>query len=368
MEVVDNGYRTITGLTTGKKTSNLFRYASGKNAGRRNGTTAKKQALLEATAIWNKRRELGYFKRIKDVDKKLAGVDVMLAHTLDDFLDPTKPKRFVDVTKGVLVQNKYNGVRCTARLERGRVVLRSREFQIWGSVPHINKDLEQFFAAHPTAVLDGELYNYDLRQKLNELIKIVRTEKPTVDDNVKSEQMVRYYVYDGYNFGRDLGEDSPYTMRKEFIDAALQRYTKYCRKVKTWAVSSMADLESLYERFLAVGDEGAIIRIPSSGYEHGRSRNLLKYKPEDDDEGTLLTVEEGKGNWAGAAKRFTIRWHGKVFAGAFKGKYARCVEFFRERAKWIGRTDITFFYTGFSGLGTPNYARIDPDNCIKGDR
>lgn len=33
----------------------------------------------------------------------------------------------------------------------------------------------------------------------------------------------------------------------------------------------------------------------------------------------------------------------------------------------IDRT-VTFLYNGLTGLGTPNYARMDIKNCFKGDR
>jgi len=30
--------------------------------------------------------------------------------------------------------------------------------------------------------------------------------------------------------------------------------------------------------------------------------------------------------------------------------------------------EVTFLYMGLTGLGTPNFARVDPDNCFKNDR
>jgi hypothetical protein len=29
---------------------------------------------------------------------------------------------------------------------------------------------------------------------------------------------------------------------------------------------------------------------------------------------------------------------------------------------------VTFLYMGLTGPGTPNYGRVDPDNCFKSDR
>jgi len=94
---------------------------------------------------------------------------------------------------------------------------------------------------------------------------------------------------------------------------------------------------------------------------------LLKYKPEDDDEATIIDIIEGTGNWAGTAKTCTLEWKGKKFDATFKGTHEQGVDRLKHKKDWIGKT-VTFLYTGLTGLGVPNYARIDPDNCFKGDR
>jgi ATP-dependent DNA ligase len=366
IEALDGRIRTIYGPVGGKVTTTAWYDSKPSNEGRANARTAVQQAEFEAKALWKKKIEVrSCFEDISKIDTKTVGLDVMLAYTLDDFLDP-KQKRFVDVTKGVGVQNKYNGVRCSAQLEDGEVVLRSRGFKVWVTVPHINASLKTFFAKYPNAKLDGELYNYDLRQKLNELISIVRQKWPNAEQLAQSEAMVRYYVYDGFDFTDKLDQDSPYCDRKEFIDLVLPKFSKYYREVKTTMVYSMVELEKLYESFLAAGDEGAIIRLIEDGYENGRSRSLFKYKPEDDAEGVIRAIIEGEGNGAGAAVKFTITWNDKTFDGMFKGSYAIRKAILENQVDWIGETK-TFLYTGLTGLGTPNYARIDPSNCERAD-
>lgn len=364
MQIDGANYRTVTGYIDGARVESAWKAAKGKNSGKKNATTDEEQALAEAQSAWKKRTERGYHQDIKDIDKATNGLDVMLAKEADAFLEKGK-LNFVD---GLFVQNKYNGVRCTAQLMNGRVVLMSRGFKEWVSVPHINRDLQPFFEKYPTAVLDGELYNYDLRQKLNELISVVRQQKPGPAEFKKSEEIVRYYIYDGFGFN-DLDEDTPYAERKCWIDVNLPKFSKYFREVPTHLVHSRAALEKLYTEFLADGEEGAIIRVPQSGYEVGRrSENLLKYKPEDDDECEILELVEGKGNWADTAKTAKVRWQGKEFEATFKGTFEQGVERLKNPQDWVGKKNVTFFYTGFTGKGVPNYARIDPDNCFKGDR
>ena len=361
--VEGNTFYVIAGQLNGKLVTSEPTVCEGKNIGRANQTTPEEQALSEAQSKWEKKLKTGYTENINKIDECTAYVEPMLAKDFDDYIDK------VDFKSGVFVQNKYNGVRCVATLQAGRVVLKSRKGEEWLSVPHINKDLEKFFKKFPDAVLDGELYNYDLRQKLNELISIVRKNKPksiTPDVLKKSEEMVRFYIYDGYNFDK-LDQDTTYDIRKTWIDYQLPKYSKYYRKVETARVTSMKEVDEIYNKYLADGEEGAIIRISGSSYENKRSKNLLKYKPEDDAEATIVELIEGTGNWAGTAKTATIKWNGKTFDATFKGTFEQGADRLKNKKDWVGK-EVTFLYTGLTGLGIPNYARIDPDNCLKGDR
>lgn len=354
-----NKYRTIAGVKgSDNMVTSEWTLCEGKNVGKANATSGASQAEAEVLAKYKKQLKTGYAKSEKDASKGTSYVEPMLAKELDDYIEK------IDFTKGVLVQNKYNGARCVATLEDGKVVLKSRKGELWVSVPHINKDLESFFAKFPDAVLDGELYNYDLREKLNELMKLVRKTKDiSVEDLRKSEQMVRFYVYDGYN----NNSDTSYSVRKVWIDETVPKYSKHYRKVKTTLVYSMKDVDKIYETFLADGEEGAIIRVADSPYEHKRSKFLLKYKPEDDDEAVIVDLIEGTGNWSNTAKTATLKWKGKTFDATFLKSYELGVERLKNKKDWIGKT-VTFLYTGLTGLGTPNYARINPENCFKNDR
>ena len=48
----------------------------------------------------------------------------------------------------------------------------------------------------------------------------------------------------------------------------------------------------------------------------------------------------------------------------FKGTMEDCAQFLVDRDKWIGR-EVTFLYNGLTGLGSPNYSRVDFKNCLK---
>jgi ATP-dependent DNA ligase len=365
VQIDGNKFRVEAGQTDGKKVLSEWTVCESKNVGRANATTPVEQALSEAQAKWDKKAKTGYTTDINKIDTCTSYVEPMLAKDFEDYEDK------LPWSKGVLVQNKYNGVRCTATFEGGAVVLKSRKGELWVAVPHINKDLEKFFEKHPDAVLDGELYNYDLRQKLNELTKIVRKTKAkelTPELFKRSEEIVRFYIYDGYGFDGWEREDD-YMERKAWIDDELAKFSKYYRRVPTEMVFSKDELDAIYNKYLADGEEGAIIRLPKSAYENKRSKNLLKYKPEHSAEARLKKLHEGTGNWAGTAKTATLvrEEDGVEFDATFKGTFEQGVERLKNPQDWEGQL-ITYLFTGFTGLGVPNYARIDPDNCFSPDR
>lgn len=363
MERDGNKYRTISGLQDGEKVISEWSTASAKNIGRANATTAEEQADVEVVAKYAKQLKTGYTKDIKKVDTAVKYVEPMLANKYKDRI------KKVDFTKQNWgLQCKFNGNRCVATKDG----LFTRKGETYIAVPHINKSLEKFFKKYPDAILDGELFNNDLRQSLNELSKLVRkTVHITDEDYKRSEQLVKYYVYDGYNFdcgySKILDANSPYSERKKWIDNNVVGSYDYIEKVTTYVVKSTTDLDNQYADFLADGQEGGILRNLDGGYDNKRSNNLLKIKEDEDSEAIIVEITDGDGNWKGAATNVTLDWNGKVFDAVFKGNYDTRAKILKEKKNWVGK-EVTFLYMGLTGLGTPNYGRVDPDNCFKTDK
>jgi len=357
MIVDGNQYYVISGQQDGKKVQSEPTICEAKNIGRANETTPEEQAELEARARWDKKVKTGYTIDIDKIDSCTSFVEPMLAKNFEDRLDK------IDWDEGVFVQNKYNGARCVATYDGERVRLTTRKGEEYISIPHIAKDLEKFFADYPEAVLDGELFSYDYRQKLNELMSIVRkTKKITDADLKKSEEMVRFYIYDCYNLGTATDACNKYSVRKARLDELLPKYSKYYRAVETEMAHSLDEVRAIFNKYVDDGQEGVIVRVPSSPYEHKRSSYLLKWKPLEDDEATIVEITEGKGNWAGTGKIITLNWNGKIFDATFKGTMEQGAKFLKEKHKWIGR-EVKFQYNGLTGLQIPNYARVDIENC-----
>jgi len=356
MEQEEDKYRTVAGLKDGEKVVSEWTVAKPKNKGKKNETDGAGQAAAEIEAKYKKQKKTGYFENIEDIDQ-VKYVEPMLAKLYKDYHDE------IVLEEGEwLLQLKYNGMRCIATKDG----LFTRKGEKYLSCPHIEDALKPFFDLHPGAVLDGELFNNSLRQKLNEISKLVRkTVNITPSDLERSKELVHYYIYDGYGFGLD--KEHPYHERKQWIDSNVVGKYTHVAKVEDFDLRSKSDLDNHYDSFVDDGHEGAILRRKSMKYEHKRSKNLLKVKPEMDSEAKILKVIEGSGNWGGTAKTATLDWNGKVFDATFKGTQEQLREILKNKSAWVGKT-VTFLYNDITGLGTPNFARIDVDNCIKDDR
>lgn len=368
IEIQGNKFRTITGAQGCQHVTSEWTVCEGKNVGKKNATTPEQQAFSEAEARWEKKQKSGgYWLDIKDIDK-VKFVEPMLA---DHFKDHKHKVKYP-----VMVDRKYNGMRQVTT--RGGPTTRKGE--IIHTAPHIFEALKPKFEQFPNLVLDGELYNHDLRFELNTLISIVRKSKHfTAADLAKSKEIVKYYVYDGYGFdfkdedGGIVAEETPCFARRQSLKTLLAD-VPYVVVVPFDVCHNEGQVISAYYEYVADGYEGAIVRNWDAPYQHKRTKDLLKVKPEDDDEGKVIAINEGTGNWSGVAKTATIEWQGNTFEATFKGSYEELAEVLKNTKDWIDKF-VTFLHIGYTGKATPTAPkglpfspRIDINNCFKGDR
>ena len=360
-----NTYYTIEGLVGGKLTTSSPTICDGKNVDKSNETTPEEQAYTEALAKWTKKTKKHYFEKISDIDQKI-------------FIKPMLAKHYKDYSENqiqwpVMVDRKYNGMRHIVSKDLGQ---RTREGEIIHTAPHIWEAIKHLFDKHSDLVCDSELYNHQYRYKLNELIEIVRkTVHFSAADLEKSKKIVKMYVYDGYGFD-NITENTKCSERREALKKLFEGIPEVVVVDYKWA-NNDEEVQKIYQEYLEEGYEGAILR-ENKGYEHKRSKNLLKIKPIDDDEFIIVNIEEGNGNWSGAAKRITFKGDVKnskgdivnanaEFSGCFKGSYEDGVICLKDKNKWIGKK-VTVYYNGLTGKNVPNYAQFNYKNSLKGDR
>lgn len=354
MEQNGGDYRSTSGQLDGAKTVSGWTTAKPKNVGKSNETSPTEQAALEIQSKYDKKLRMGYFSSIEDIGT-FQYVEPMLAKIYADYAH-----KIDFATEKWGAQVKFNGNRCIIT-KHGSFTRTGKRFM---NNQHIEESLASFFQLQPLAVLDGELANFELRQRLNELNELIRlTVNITPEYRRKSKEIVKFYLYDGYNF-ESYGAEIPYNTRKHWIDQNIIGKYDYVKEVITYPIKDADSLDKLYEGFVQNGEEGAIIRKLDEGYLNKRTKFLLKLKPEDDDDGDIIAVHEGEGDWRGMAAKATIKWKGKEFNATFKGTAAQKIQILKEQKKWLGKR-VEFLYNGLTGLGTPNFARIDIDNCFK---
>lgn len=298
-------WRAISGLEDGKQVESGWKIVEQKNIGKANETSLEDQAIAEMMADFNKKAERGYFRLKTDIDK-FDKIKPMLASKHEDAK--------YDFEKNIYFsQPKLDGIRCVARANG----LWTRAGKELVSVPHVSKDLIEFFEKYPDAILDGELYNHDLRENFNKITSLVRKSKPTPVDLEESSTLVEYHVYDmicsdAIVFGTRYTNLTTQTIFGESI-----------KVVETKRINSQEEMDNLYGAYLEDGFEGQMIRKDDIYQQNKRSKFLIKRKEFLTAEYDVLRVEEGKGNWAGHIKRFAMQTeNGQEFGAGVRGNQA----------------------------------------------
>ena len=327
MEYDAEKYRTHSGIEGGKIVVSGWQYPEAKNVGRANATTVEQQVEAEVVAEYTKKRNQGKY-HITLHDAKLQGAtfhECMLA----DKYNPKKHNQFPYYS-----QPKLDGVRCLV----SKYGMQSRNGKPIVACPHILEALDLFFDEYPDVVLDGELYNHELKDNFEKIISLVRKTKPTTSDYIEASKLVQYHVY-------DVIMDKPLRDRLTFLDKHLyNKYEPLIKVVTTGSVHTTEGLEEVLTRYLEQGYEGQMLRVPDSPYEGKRSKFLIKHKEFEDDEFEIVSIEEGKGNWAGAAKRIEIRLKdGTTQFSGVRGSLDMLKDVLYNANEYIG-TDVTVRY------------------------
>jgi len=249
-------------------------------------------------------------------------------------------KKPVDWSEKVFMQPKLDGVRCIIQLDKtGKVIAYSRTGKPWLNIRHILKDLKPWFAEHPDAILDGELYNHELRNDFEKIISLVRTQKPTAYMRSKSKKLVQFHCYD-YANGDDL-----YSQRMRNLSVS-DMYSYCVKYVPTWQVTSNGHANLKHKSFLEKDYEGSILRLDGS-YQRKRSYNLQKFKDFHDAEATIVGYVPGKGKRTGTLGKFVMQDDKGVEFGCPPGKgynYKDLANILDNISDYIGqRATFTYF-------------------------
>jgi len=225
----------------------------------------------------------------------------------------------IDYSRPTFIQPKLDGVRCVIQYERCTqpredvVTAYSRTGKEWKNIEHILAQLKPFFQKYPNVILDGELYNHDLRDDFEKIISLVRKTKPTDEDRLEASKKIQFHCYD------IIDEELPFDQRIEFVNQSLMLLGDSIHIVDTHWLDSEIEAKMRHKYNLSKGYEGSIVRTNDT-YQCKRSHNLRKFKDFSDAEATIIGFEEGKGKRKGTLGKFVMRDDEGVEFGCPPGK------------------------------------------------
>ena len=327
VEVLDECYRTIHGQLDGKLQTTEWTECKVTNEGRANERDPAQQATFEATAMYTKKKDTGYHEELADIDTSFY-VEPMLAKKWEDRKDKVKFP--------VYCQPKLDGMRAIITKNGAK----SRNGKPWLTIPHILEALEPIFDKYPDLVLDGELYNHDLKFDFNKISSLIKKTKPTQEDLDESAKLVQFWWYD------TASDKHTFRQRKNWIKTIKESFDlpDCIVRVTTQRIDDLETLDKVYGAYLDKGYEGQMIRLDTP-YEFKRSANLLKRKEFQDEEYKILDIVEGVGNRAGLAGAMVFENElGHQFNSNIKGDRKYLKELLWNKDTYIGQLATVVYF------------------------
>jgi DNA ligase-1 len=296
----------------------------GKNKGRKSETTDAEQAVKEARQLWRKRVERQGYSTDAEAKPRFSP---MLAQVY----------RAAATQWPQYVQPKLDGHRAT--YDGG---LWSRTGVRIAGLGDLETEI-QALLGEKSLVLDGELYNHDMRADFEALTSAIRG---SAED--RGQGAVEYHVYDCYVPGLD------FEARMKVLDQVFGGLSRRGRvvRVETVAAASEAEMWDRFRDFRDSGYEGAMLRAPRGLYVCQRSRDLQKVKEFQDAEFEVVAVKEGRGRAKGSAILTCVTADGLRFDCVLKADLETRRQVFRDRESYVGAR-LTVGFQKLSKRGVP---------------
>ena len=257
-------------------------------------------------------------------------------------------KKPVDWSEKVYIQPKLDGIRCVIYVDdKENIRCFSRTGKEFHNLQHIKDSLHDFFkmetefSANTDVVLDGELYNHDLRDNFEKIISLVRKQKPTTQDRLDAAELIEFHCYDYI----ETVMNQPYGYRASQLVTS-DMYSPCIKYVDSKLATSRETANIIHQYNLNDGYEGSILRLDRP-YEQKRSYNLQKFKDFHDTEATIIGYEEGKGKREGTLGKFLMQDDDGNKFGCPPGKgynYKDLADILKNIHDYIGkRATFTYF-------------------------
>lgn len=363
-------YTTSSGYVGGAITETLPTFVEQKNVGKANETSLEQQVLNEVASKIQYQIDHGYSYENPTEEKRF---EVSLADKYSDRQEKGK------LDFPYWMENKLDGLRCYIKNCDGEIRMFSRGHKEFVSCPHIkeNEFVKKFFEIYPDAILDGELYNHELKNDFNKIVSLVKKTKPKPEDLEESAKLVQYHCFDSYystepqllyserkmrllnifeqnkwvgHHGEDLHKDSFYLVGLWWIHHFISGW-----KLELYKVDSETLVEWVLDDAVEYGGYEGIMLKKDVPYFFGRSFDMLKYKKFKDAEYKIVDFEEGKGNLKGIAAAVICETdNGEQFKAGVTGTQEYARNLYENRNEYVGK------------LATIKYQELTPMKDGKG--
>ncbi len=384
----------------GGKLVTAVRVYEGVNKGRANETTAKQQAQLQAKRDWVAQLDKRYkpkgkcamYDEAMAAKKKAGGTNHAassvagtaarkapkvlsvangMAPSVEKDVIPMKcqvwdpeekmEKHFDMVVKGVFVQPKLDGIRCTARVQSdGTVVLLSNSSKqlIWHT--SLRTKIKKLLG-DSDITLDGELYAHSLRDGDRELDHVERFGvitgacRPVRGEPSPYEEQIGYHVFDMVDETLTQAERRE-KLTELFVAWADPRVTLVETMLfKGSHATVKKSIDKYHMQCIQAGYEGVIIRAHDLMYKtKHRSLKMRKLKSFDDAEFRVTGVELDSGVGAENFVWVCVTDDGETFKAKPEGSHKAKLQWYKNAAKKVGKL-LTVKYQGVSADGVPRF-------------
>jgi len=192
----------------------------------------------------------------------------------------------------VIIENKYDGVRCIAIVQNNTAVLHSRNGKVFPNFPHIEEALSK--PQFNNMVFDGEIMSDNFQALMKQVYR-----KTNVDTS--DAYLALFDVIDLSEFNK--GEGKYNTLERKTILENLN-FNECIREVDWTRCNLDTDqgqkvFKDMNKTAIAEGYEGLMVKPIEAVYQCKRSAAWLKIKPIIEVTLTVVDIEEGQGKFEG---------------------------------------------------------------------
>lgn len=281
--------------------------------------------------------------------------------------------KLIESGRHIIVTQKYDGQRCSARVENHKVLMYSRNGKIYEGMHQLENELAKL----EDGMYDGELlinvkdnrddnnvpqfikecnceFNEDLLNKIyapKESKELFKDTASLVNSDLDEKCNVNIWLYDMTpleNFDNMKDWDVPVEVRKKELKDRISKVADQCPHLKETKYLYDGEfnnsiIQDLLKQVIELHQEGMMINVYGSPYEFNRSKNMLKVKQMYPIDLRVVDVLEGSGINKGKVGALLVNYKGsplKVGSGLTKELREK---FWKDKNSIIGKI-ITIKY------------------------